>query len=204
MSEVNGPVNWGSLLGSCSHCRLSLFTVVPLIGRKITHSWEMKTHLCPVWAEATSFLVVCSKLYHHSRSYANEKGEVWKESYSSSLFVASGLGYWRWVLTHLSFLSCASHWSEEWVSHFTWQILKNKHVFQKKSKFYTPRGGHIHQSTRHHPVSSFVYWLSGSAIPCAFIEWEREWTWGLLCEHNENVAYGSFPHACYLEAFPSA
>lgn len=65
MSVTNGPVNWRSTLGSCSHRGLSLFTVLPLIGRKITHSWEMKSHLCSVGAEATSFLFACWKLYYH-------------------------------------------------------------------------------------------------------------------------------------------
>lgn len=202
MSEINGPVNWGNILESCPHRGLSLFTILPLTGRKITHSWERKSHLCMSWSHLIPFSLLQIILPFQSICKCKRE-ELEREDLDRELFAASGLGHWRWGLTHPSFPSCAIHWSMEWASHFTWRVLKNKHAFPKKSKLHTPWVGHIHQSTCHHSISSFVYWLPWSAIPCSFIEWETEWSRCFLCEHNENVASGSFPHACYLEAFPS-
>lgn len=79
-----------------------------------------------------------------------EREGLEREDMDRELFATSGLGLWRRGLTHPSFPSCAIHCSMEWASHFTWRVLKSKHVFPKKSKLRTPWVDHIHQSRRHH------------------------------------------------------
>lgn len=120
------------------------------------------------------------------------------------LFAASGLGHWRRGLTHPSFLPVpfTEVWNERAI--LLGESSKINMFFQRKVNYAHPElATSTNPGVTIHSISSFVYWLPCSAIPCSFIEWQTEWTRCFLCEHNENVASGSFPRACYLEAFPS-
>lgn len=67
--------------------------ILPLIGRKITHSWVMKSHLCSATSQSHLIPLYLLKLFCYfkilCKIWKSKGREVWMESYNSEHCVAS-------------------------------------------------------------------------------------------------------------------
>lgn len=199
-------------LGDPAHTEVSDYSQFYLwLGGKLPTAGK-RSHICaldePKPPHSSLLAPNCTAI---SQSYANakERSFAW-ESHSSAreeeLFVASGLGHWRWARMHSSFrVPFSELWTE--LADLLGKYSQVNMPFQRKINHTHPGGGQIQQATYHPSFSPLLsdFYYGQTPNHQAPLQSKREDEHGAFwCEHTENSACGSFPRTCYLEASPSA